>query len=289
MTSLLSIDERTCTHCNACVRDCPTSALRERTAQPPELDRERCIGCGHCGALCGPGAVRSTDGPFDVWSQPQLDVDAIKAFLSGRRSTRRYRRRPIDPAQLSEVLDVARFAPSASNARDVHLTVFTGSDVFALAKAINDYYLGLARLLGTRWLWPLLYFTEARPYLTKPEKLRAIRDRAQRFDEDHDWLFFSAPAVVLLSAPRRNARFGATNCVIAAERMMQFASALALGSCYIGYAEVALRRKPSLAQGVGLPKDHVVHSVFALGHSAIEYRRLPARAPLPTRFDPLQH
>ncbi|MGC4067038.1 MAG: nitroreductase family protein [Polyangiaceae bacterium] len=287
MTPSLTIDERTCTHCNACVRDCPTSALRERTADPPEIDSERCIGCGHCGAVCGPGAVRSAVGPFEPWSRPELDANAIKAFLNGRRSTRRYRDRPIDDGLLSEVLDVARFAPSASNARDVHLTVFTGNQVFGLANAINDYYLGLARLLGTRWLWPLLYFTDARPYLTKPEKLKAIRDRAQRFDRGHDWLFFSAPLVVVLSAPKRNARFGDANCVIAAERMMQFASALHLGSCYIGYAEVALRRKIALARRVGVPEAHVVQSVFALGHPAIEYRRLPARASLPTRFDPL--
>jgi nitroreductase len=200
---------------------------------------------------------------------------------------RRYRSKPVDAAMLSDVLDVARFAPSASNARDVHLTIFAGKQVFALAQAINGYYVSLARMLGNRWLWPLLYFTEARPYLTKPEKLKAIRDRAQRFDETHDWLFFSAPTVVVLSAPKRHARFGGTNCVIAAERMMQFASALDLGSCYVGYAEVALRRKESLAMRVGLPKDDVVHSVFILGHPAIEYRRLPARAPLPARFDPL--
>jgi nitroreductase len=156
--------------------------------------------------------------------------------------------------------------------------------VFELATQVNAYYLSFETLLRRWYLWPLLWFTAARPYLKSPRKIAAIRTRAQRFDREHDWLFFRAPAVVVLSAPRKNRAFGRTNSVIAAERMMQYAFALGLGSCWIGYAEVALQRRSAIAEWIGIGPDRCPQAVFTLGRPAVEYHRLPVRRPLSVRW-----
>jgi nitroreductase len=163
--------------------------------------------------------------------------------------------------------------------------VFTDSGVFELAKLVNDYYRWFDRLLKRRWLWPLLYFTAARPYLGNPRKLDGIREKVRRFDQEHDWLFFHAPAVVMLTAPRQHRSFGRVNCVIAAERMMQYAAALGLGSCMIGYAEVALRQRRAIAVAVGIASEQEPHVLFTLGIPAVQYRRLPVRRATPVIWD----
>ena len=280
-----SIDPGTCTRCGTCVAECPVSAITlppagEGVPGPPPTIDSRCFGCGHCGAVCVAGAVRSESGDFPRWHAPHLEPQEVRAFLTGRRSVRRYRSDPLDPELLDELLSVAPYAPTASHAQDVNASVLTREQVFALASQVNDYYLWFENLLSRTYLRPLLWFTAARPYLKHPEKIESIRAPARAFDREHDWLFFGAPAVVVLTAPRKNAMFGRTNCVIAAERIMQYGFALGVGSCWIGYAEVALRRRRAITDQLGIARDRAVHAVFTLGHPVPDYRRLPARRPM---------
>jgi nitroreductase len=216
-----------------------------------------------------------------VWTAPSLEGGVVKAFLSGRRSVRRYRSERIPQETIREVLSVGAYAPTASNAQDVSAAVFTDTTVFRFATLVNNYYAWFAGLLRHRALFPLLWFTAARPYLKNNSKLLSIKKRVSDFGSDHDWVFFGAPVVIVLSAPRKHKDFGRVNCVIAAERMMQYASALGLGSCYIGFAEVALRRRPQIAREMGLSGEREPLVVFTLGQPAVRYHRLPARHPLP--------
>jgi nitroreductase/NAD-dependent dihydropyrimidine dehydrogenase PreA subunit len=281
-----SIAAEICTRCGTCVAECPIGAIALPPAPtgvpsaPPTIDA-RCFGCGHCGAVCVAGAVRSESGDFPQWHAPGLAPEAARAFLTGRRSVRRYQPEPLGADLLEELLSVAPYAPTASHAQDVAASVLTGERVFELATQVNDYYLWFENLLSRAYLRPLLWFTAARPYLKHPEKIEPIRAKAKSFDRDRDWLFFQAPAVVVLTAPRKNKIFGRTNCVIAAERIMQYGFALGVGSCWIGYAEVALRRRRAIAAGLGIDRDRAVHAVFTLGRPVPDYRRLPARRPLP--------
>jgi nitroreductase/Pyruvate/2-oxoacid:ferredoxin oxidoreductase delta subunit len=285
MRTSISVDAAVCNRCGLCVTECPTGATQLVAPAAATVDPSLCINCGHCGAVCSPGAIASKDGEFPTWHAPAIDSGSAKAFLTGRRSVRRYRSGFLDRATLAEVLSVGPYAPTASNAQDVQARVFTGEGVFNLAQLVNDYYRWFDGLLHRRWLWPLLWFTAARPYLRNPRKLDSVRDKLRRFDRDHDWLFFNAPAVVLLTAPRKNQSFGRVNCVIAAERMMQYAAALGLGSCMIGYAEIAIRRRKSIAQAVGIAADQEPHVLFTLGIPAVQYRRLPARRAMPVAWD----
>ncbi len=279
-----AIDADRCTGCGTCVADCPVGAVSVLRGGAGEtlaatIDAS-CIDCGHCGAVCAVGAVVSTSGEFLQWHAPDLDREAARSFLAGRRSIRRYLPEPLAPELVADLLSVASFAPTASHAQDVSACVVTGEQVFELAVLVNGYYAWLENLLGRSYLRPLLWFTAARPYLKNPRKIESVRARVKAFDRSHDWLFFGAPVVVVLSAPRKNAMFGRTNCVIAAERIMQYAFALGVGSCWIGYAEVALRRRLSIPEQLGIEATSAIHAVFTLGRPAVEYRRLPARAPL---------
>lgn len=284
MSSIVPVDPVACTRCGACVDECPTRALAESPSGPPVLTPDVCIDCGHCCAVCVPGAIRSSLGDAPEWPDPRWDPSDAKAFLTGRRSSRHYRARALDRATILEVISVGPYAPTASNAQDVDATVFTGPEVKRLGTLVNGFYGSLDRLLSRKVLRPILWFTSARAYLRSPKRLAVLRDRVRQFQAGHDWLFFDAPAVVVLSAPARNVLFGRVNCVIAAERMMQYAAALELGSCMIGYAEVALRRRPSLARGAGIAPDRVPQVVFTLGIPVTRFTRLPPRRPVPVTW-----
>ena len=51
------LSESRCTHCGACVGQCPTGALYVTEEFEVKLDSKKCIACGHCSVACTFDAV----------------------------------------------------------------------------------------------------------------------------------------------------------------------------------------------------------------------------------------
>jgi len=277
------VEPSACTACFRCVEECPTGAAR-RGEGHATIEPGCCVACGHCGIVCNYGAVRTEAGAFVPWTRPELDPEAVRALIVGQRSIRRFRPEPVEPELLAEILAVADHAATASNARDVAAIVLRGDRVRAVAAEINAYYAGLLRLLDCPVVRLALWLTPARAYLRSPKKIARMREDVASFARGRDWLFFDAPAVVILTTPRRHRRFGRVNATIAGDQQKLYAAARGLGSCWIGYAEVGLRGRRAARDAAGIPADREPQVVFTLGHPAVSYQRLPARAPLPVTW-----
>lgn len=58
MKALINLNEAYCDKCFACVRSCPVKAIYLHSVNDfPEVISKRCIGCGSCISVCGPGAI----------------------------------------------------------------------------------------------------------------------------------------------------------------------------------------------------------------------------------------
>ena len=127
----------------------------------------------------------------------------------------------------------------------------------------------------------LLRFTAARRFLKKREH---YKDIISEHFEGRDRLFFHAPAGIVLTYPKKRGHFGLTDCVLASQAMMYYAQSMGIGSCMIGYAEVAINRKKALRRDLGIAEDQSVGLVFTLGFTARKYRKLPHRKEMPVTF-----
>ena len=54
----VQIREDRCTHCGACIGQCPTGALYMTEEYEVKLAPEKCIACGHCAVACTYDAVQ---------------------------------------------------------------------------------------------------------------------------------------------------------------------------------------------------------------------------------------
>ena len=55
---LIGLEKKACTVCYACVRACPVKAIHvHANSTVPEININRCIGCGECVLKCGPKAI----------------------------------------------------------------------------------------------------------------------------------------------------------------------------------------------------------------------------------------
>jgi ferredoxin len=128
---LFSADPERCRRDGACVAECPVRIVELPEGAPapvvrPELE-EFCRNCGHCVAVCPTEAVRLATMPPEhlprVRPDWPLGVPELTQVVRARRSTRTYTSRRVPRATLSALIEVASFAPTASNRQPVRWVV----------------------------------------------------------------------------------------------------------------------------------------------------------------------
>lgn len=82
MNPLITLNKQECTRCYACVKSCPVKAIHVHTGGSlPEINNDRCIGCGDCFLICGTKAI-SYRSSVDEAKALFESGDAIAAILS---------------------------------------------------------------------------------------------------------------------------------------------------------------------------------------------------------------
>ena len=175
------------------------------------------------------------------------------------------------------MLDLARYAPTASNDQDVGYIVITdktllkrtGMDVFRYAtwlydKAQKGLFKHIARLTG----------------LDKNRYFKKIDFARGKYS---DPILYNAPALLLIHAPRKS-RFGNENCTIAATTIINHLHSLGLGACLIGFLTVTLKYDRKLRQRLGIPKGRKAYECLVMGYPSYQYAGIVARKKPDVKF-----
>jgi nitroreductase len=242
---------------------------------------EDCWLCGHCVAVCPADAVDHPAYPLDacppIESLPSYE-DLVMA-LRERRSLRAFRDRPVPRETVRQLVDMSRWAPSASNAQAVDWIALDDPAQIARVSAEVAATLGrIARLLGSRLVRPVLHLA------LNSDKVREAVEAADAFDtiaqeqaRGADPIFHDAPVVLFAHVPQ-GTYFGRDDAVYAACNLVLGAQRLGLGTCHIGYVNVALERNRGLRRTLGLPPGRQLQVVLTLGYPRFKFRRaLPRR------------
>jgi nitroreductase len=227
--------------------------------------KHSCLVCGHCVAVCPHGALSHTQVSLEDCSPIEKELVINEAqvvqFLRSRRSIRLFRDKPVEKEKIKRLIEIARYAPTASNAQLVEWLVFNDPDtVKAFAKMAADW----ARdMLGKN------------PQAAKSPYIPGI---VAAWDAGFDAVLRGAPAVVVASAPKEN-RNGTVDLTLALSYLELAAPGMGLGACWAGLLQGALLTWPPLQKAIGLPEDHSHHYPMMLGYPQAKYFRLPQRKP----------
>jgi Nitroreductase len=170
----------------------------------------------------------------------------VLACIHGRRSTRRFEERQVEPEQLETLLDAAVWAPSGGNNQSWLFTAVQNRE--ALLK-LND----LVREGFQHWI----------PDDDYPGKLGA---KAGSQKEGYNF-YYHAPTLVIASN-RPNYENAMADCALALENLFLAAQSIGLGSCYINQLHW-LRNDPGVRDylfKLGIPKEHTICSAAAIGY-----------------------
>jgi nitroreductase len=175
--------------------------------------------------------------------------DIIQTLLK-RRSIRLFKDDQIKKEDLDEILECARYAPSANNTQNWHFTVIRSRP---LIDKVNS--------------WIILEINKA----GNPNLQRLAQSGNAN-------VFRNAPCVILVSTEKQD-RFGIVNISAATQNILIAAESLGLGSCWIGMVgTLATSEKANeYAKDLGIPDGYVPYFGITLGYKTDDSQQAPSR------------
>jgi nitroreductase/NAD-dependent dihydropyrimidine dehydrogenase PreA subunit len=274
---LIEKHEDKCSECMLCVRACTSGVWRVVDGKSRPVDIDLCNCCSQCIAVCPCDAI-SHDGldkeQITKVNRNNLNPDVYRDIVLSRRSIREFKDEPVPREVIEKIIDLARYAPTASNDQNVAYIVITNR---RLIKEAADYIFGFAIRIHDktkkgigRFLVNLTGLANNR-YLKKMDYYRKLHAENGR-----DFILHNAPVLILFHAPGKKP-FASDNCNIAATTIINYAHTLGLGTCFIGFLTMALQFSGKLRKKLGVPENRKVYATLVMGYPAYRYANTVSR------------
>ena len=258
---LFKVDDNLCIACGACAKDCLMGII-EMNPKPvmPAEKEASCMECQHCLAVCPKGAL-SILGKNPADSVPNTKdkptPDQMKNLVINRRSTRQYKKEPIDKTLIRDLLSTASYAPTGENGNSVCFTVV-------------DEIATMDKLRALTYDAVIKAGEENRV----PDDLTFLYDFAKLWKSDGvDTMFRGAPHIVIASAPN-DCSSPKEDTMIALSYFELLAVSNGLGTLWDGMFKLTLEYvAPELRKTFGIPDNHLVGYSMIFGKPSVRYAR----------------
>lgn len=291
------IDKELCIGCGLCVKVCPMDTISMQDGKAVVTGAES-LSCGHCAAVCPEGAVRVEELDQSVltfrtfteegeWlKHGDFDTALLVRLMRSRRSCRNYREKPVEKIIIEDLVNIGITAPSGTNSQAWTFTVLpTRESVLSLADQIAQYFKelnGMAEKGYIRFFMKMAGNKELQYYYEN--YYETVRETlAEWEDNGRDRLFHGAPSAIIVGS-KPGATCPAEDAILATQNILLAAHSMGLGTCLIGFAVSALKRKPAIKLSVGIPAEETVYSVIALGWPDEKYFGLAGRKKAVIRY-----
>jgi nitroreductase/NAD-dependent dihydropyrimidine dehydrogenase PreA subunit len=265
---LINVNQSQCIKCGICSKVCPSNVLSIDETGPKVINENNCIACGHCVASCPHGALDNIKTPISnqvaIENFSISDSKTAEYFLRSRRSTRCYKSNPVPKDTLLELVNIAHYAPTASNSQGISYVIVENRTI--LEKATKIIY---------EWM---------EQQLENPSHWSFARHVQTHKETGADTILRNAPHLILATAPK-GFKNGRENTISALSYVELYASAIGLGSCWAGLFEMcAFSNYLPLLQLFNISNDKVITGAVMVGYPKYKYKKLVDRNPLDVLF-----
>ncbi len=254
---MIKANKEKCIKCYKCIKVCPVAVLGKGEDGVPEpMEGRSCMSCMHCASTCPVNAITYDDEEAvyePVTKLPETFADDLKTHMMQRRSYRHFADRAVDEQTLKEVLDAARWSPSAKNQHPAKYIVVNSKDKM---KEIMDVILDYVRETGTS------------------------KEVVSQYESGTN-LVMGEARTLLLAYADDNAINAVGDTYIAMANIESMLQSRGIGTCWGGYLTRFSNWIEKLHEILGLPEGHSFYAAFMLGYPGAHVCRcsvLPARA-----------
>jgi nitroreductase len=194
-------------------------------------------------------------------------TETEKVILS-RRSVRQFKKDQVPEFMVKRILEAGRFAPSAGNYQPWKFIVLREPE---LIKGMTQTVIAQCRMFrgmidyrrkGFSWLRPMTKFMTRLMYRDlHPMPFTGIPLIA---DGKLD-LWHGAPTVIVIMKDVRGASNPDLDCGIAGQNMVLAAHSMGLGTCWVGFAKLALEKSMKWKKRLGISYPYEFASSLAVG------------------------
>jgi nitroreductase/NAD-dependent dihydropyrimidine dehydrogenase PreA subunit len=266
------IQPEKCTRCQKCAKDCPSKAI---DLTDYSID-STCIHCGHCVAICPEMAVMPDQGEIIPLGKVSVSGDDFRKLTASIRTCRSYSKKEVSEEVLMELVENMKHYPSASNKRELQITVIR---IPEMIRQLNDATeqtllktIGLLSILPIRLIASFFIPSKEISYLLKYRIKFAEQKKVNTSIVCHH-----APAVMLFHAPKTPFSMSGEDAYIWATYTSIYANTLGLGTCFNGFIAQAMKRSKKMRKQFGLPEEHQVHAALLVGYPKVNYRNETSR------------
>lgn len=264
-----------------CVRECPSVVWKNIDGIPRADAPDDCNLCSHCLAVCPQDAIvhEGLDPAQIIKIDSALIIlEAYETIVKGRRSVRHYKGRQVPGELIEKLIRLVSHTPTATNSQNVEYIVVTDKTrINTIARSVFNFAV------------KVFYFTQKFPgnLIYKWIKLFPASQIVTRYldpmpyyieetDKGRDFILHNAPALILIHGPK-GGNFSNENCNLAAGNLMNYAYASGLGSCYIGFLNIALKYSRKLRSMIQLPASRMVYASIVVGYPSYRYTNTASR------------
>lgn len=254
-----------CTKCGICVDVCPIRVIRMRKNGAKLLWPKACIHCGHCVAVCPQSLFEHEEIPLCnqvPLKEVPLIPETAAEFLKSRRSIRCYRKDVVSKEKFLELLDIARFSPSANNQQGISYIVITNPEILKKITDITIRWMDEQLKMNVEWVKP--YSGIVKTY----------------YKTGRDVILRDAPNLVIATASK-DLTSGRDSSHYSLAYVELYAPSLGLGTCWAGFFEMcASAGYADLIRLLDIADDIAVTGAIMVGYPQYTYHRLVDRNPL---------
>ncbi len=266
MISPIHFIQDRCTDCGLCEADCPALAISISEAHISS----DCIACGHCVAICPHAAMQfNGDEPHALPTQ-SVKADDFEALAKNVRSVRNFTDKDVSLEDIRHIVDMLAQCPSASNNRNVEITVVTDKNkIRDIERITSDTLYSFFKTLTRPIIKAVLSLFIAKKEVKKldyyAQNFRIKRTRNKEF------ITYNAPAIILFHAPKLPIQSSSADAHIWATYTSLYAKTRGLGACFNGFIEQAAKRNKHIHSVCEINSTHEILCVLLLGHPAVKY------------------
>jgi nitroreductase/NAD-dependent dihydropyrimidine dehydrogenase PreA subunit len=271
-----------CKGCGQCVKVCPAFVFELREKKSEVIYGEKCFACGHCWAVCPEEAVFqqevATSASLKTGPEPPVSADTLQSLIRERRSTRLFNDEPVSKEHLLKIIEAGRYAPTASNRQDVNYIVLSNQEkVSELRSLVESFMEKTFKLMENR---PMKLFYKMKFGHLPVDSLRSYAINYQFLkDRKEKNAYFPLPfgSAVIITTAQSFDSMAPFNCSVALYACSLMAHSLGLGSCFLGFVQIGANRDKKIRHWLEMPKEHQSYGAMVVGHPDVKYRRLIER------------
>ena len=272
-----------CIGCGQCIKVCSASVFELREDKSEVIYGQACFACGHCWAVCPEEAVTQqevvTTTSIEIGPQPAVAANDLQLLIRERRSTRLFKDKPVSKEQLLTITEAGRYAPTASNRQNVNYVILSSQQkVSELRSFVENFMEKTFKLIQNKAIALFYKMKFGQPEVDLLHHY-AMGYQFLKTNMKEKKAYFPLPygSAVIITHAQSFDSMAPFNCSVALYNCSLMAHSMGLGSCFMGFVQIGANMDKNIKHWLDIPADHQAYGAMVVGHPDVKYHRLVER------------